>query len=242
MNKNALVIGASGGIAKVLIEKLVNTGEYETVYTVSRSAPDSILQGQQHESFDTVSEADVDDYVSKLKRSGVTLDYVVCATGILHTSGEMTLKPEKRLEDMNEEQFAEYFRVNTVLPAIWLKKLVKVVNKSGATIIFFSARVGSITDNSLGGWYGYRASKAALNMLVKTAAIEYRRRLPNTVLVCYHPGTVNTSLSKPFQTNVKQGKLFSPDFTCESLLKISSGLPVEQSPYYLDWAGEKIPW
>jgi NAD(P)-dependent dehydrogenase (short-subunit alcohol dehydrogenase family) len=242
MNKNALVVGASGGIATKLVEMLIDSGNYTTVYTVSRSELQTLHPQQQHEAFDTADENAVSEYLTKLRQAGVSLDYVVCATGVLHTSGQMTLKPEKRLEDMNTQQFAEYFRVNSVLPAIWLQKLVKAISKAGATIVFFSARVGSISDNSLGGWYGYRASKAALNMLVKTAAIEYKRRMPNTVLVCYHPGTVDTSLSKPFQANVKPGKLFTTEFTCESLLSVTSNLSAEQSPYYLDWAGQKIPW
>lgn len=242
MSKNALVIGASGGIASTLVENLCTSGKYQTVYTVSRTEYLSPFEGQQHNSFDTANEGEVNAYIASLKKEGVELDYIVCATGILHTSGPMSLKPEKRLEDMNPKQFEEYFRINTILPAIWLQKLVKVLNKSGSTLVFFSARVGSISDNSLGGWYGYRASKAALNMVIKTAAIEYKRRAPNAILVCYHPGTVDTSLSKPFQANVKPGKLFTPAFTVESMLKVTSGLESEKSPYYLDWAGETIPW
>jgi len=242
MSKNALVIGAGGGIASALIQKLVDSEHYQRIYTVSRGQVSKPHALQQHQAFDTADADAVVNYIKGLKADGVSLDYVVCATGILHQSGDMQLKPEKRLEDMNTTQFAEYFRVNTVLPAIWLQQLVKVVSKDSATIVFFSARVGSISDNALGGWYGYRASKAALNMLVKTAAIEYKRRSANTILVCYHPGTVDTELSKPFQANVKPEKLFTAEFTSESLLKVTSNLNPENSPYYLDWKGEQIPW
>lgn len=242
MSKNALVIGSNGGIGSVLVHKLIDAHSYDSVYTVSRNDMEASHIKQVHTSFDTCDANAVGEFVDEMKRKGITFSYVVCTTGILHQSGEMSLKPEKRLEDMRAEQFHEYFKVNSVLPALWLQKLVKVVDKQLATIVFFSARVGSISDNSLGGWYGYRASKAALNMLVKTAAIEYKRRVPNTILVCYHPGTVDTGLSKPFQANVKPGKLFTADFTCESLLKVTANLDPEQSPYYLDWAGQTIPW
>jgi NAD(P)-dependent dehydrogenase (short-subunit alcohol dehydrogenase family) len=128
------------------------------------------------------------------------------------------------------------------VPALWLKYLVKVMAKDKASIVFFSARVGSISENGLGGWYGYRASKAALNMFVKTASVEYKRRSPNTTLACYHPGTVDTNLSKPFQANVKQGKLFTVDFTVSKLLHHMEGFDAEQSPYYIDWEGKTIQY
>jgi NAD(P)-dependent dehydrogenase (short-subunit alcohol dehydrogenase family) len=180
--------------------------------------------------------------VQGLKERGIVLSKVICTTGVLHVSGDKILKPEKRLEDINAMQLAEYFRVNTMVPALWLKHLIKVIDKAGATIIFFSARVGSISENGLGGWYGYRASKAALNMIVKTASIEYRRRAPNTILGCYHPGTVDTGLSKPFQANVKPGKLFTPQFTVSQLLSHIQHFNVEASPYYFDWDGKSIAY
>ena len=108
--------------------------------------------------------------------------------------------------------------------------------------MFFSARVGSISDNSLGGWYGYRASKSALNMLIKCAQIECQRRAKNITLISYHPGTVETELSKPFQSKVPTGKLFSTDFTATQLLQIIPNLTPENGPHYIDWQGNVIPW
>ncbi|MBF7074990.1 SDR family NAD(P)-dependent oxidoreductase [Glaciecola sp. MH2013] len=247
MTKNALVIGANGGIGNEVLRQLVQDEHYETVFSVARSA----LVGNhannskvQHKSMDTADEGEVKSYVDELRSAGKKLDLVICTTGILHQKGEgeTPLKPEKRLEDMNSAQLAEYFRINSILPAIWLQHLVKVVAKEKAAIVFLSARVGSITDNSLGGWYGYRASKAALNMLLKTASIEYKRRAANTSLMCYHPGTVDTGLSKPFQANVKPEKLFTPEFTVSQLLSITAELDAEESPFYLDWQGHTIPW
>jgi NAD(P)-dependent dehydrogenase (short-subunit alcohol dehydrogenase family) len=241
MINNVLVIGAGGGIARELVEQLCRRNSTQ-VYTVSRSDLPSSHANQQHTQLDSTNEEQVANFVKGLKEQGVSLHSVICTTGVLHTSGNMTLKPEKRLEDINQEQLAEYFRVNTAVPAIWLKYLVKIVDKTRASIIFFSARVGSISENSLGGWYGYRASKAALNMIVKTASVEYKRRAPNTVLGCYHPGTVDTGLSKPFQGNVKPGKLFTPEFTVSQLLKHIQSFDAEHSPYYFDWEGKTIAY
>lgn len=253
--KYALIIGANGGIGKEVVSQVSAQQRFDTIYTLSRgdaayntndfSAHTKLI----HKAMDTASEAAVKSFIDELKNDGVKLSLVICTTGILHqvensqsTPVVVGLKPEKRLEDMHETQLAEYFRINSILPAIWLQNLVKVVDKQGANIVFFSARVGSISENELGGWYGYRASKAALNMLVKTAGVEYKRRAPNVSLMCYHPGTVDTGLSKPFQANVKPEKLFTPQFTVEQLLSICADLNPEQSPFYLDWKGETIAW
>jgi NAD(P)-dependent dehydrogenase (short-subunit alcohol dehydrogenase family) len=250
--KYALIIGANGGIGREVVRQLSAQPQFETIFTLSRGeATDAHDASTQvvHKVMDTANEVAVKSFIDELKAQGIKLSLIICTTGILHqesvsadgTEG-VKLKPEKRLEDMHERQLSEYFRVNSILPAIWLQNLVNVVDKQGAKIVFFSARVGSISENALGGWYGYRASKAALNMLVKTAAIEYKRRAPQTSLICYHPGTVDTGLSKPFQANVKPGKLFTPEFTVEQLLSICRNLSPEESPFYLDWKGETIPW
>jgi NAD(P)-dependent dehydrogenase (short-subunit alcohol dehydrogenase family) len=247
MTKNALVIGANGGIGNEVVKQMLESEQFERVYTVARGelkGESAVSPSVVHRVMDTADEASVKAFIDQLKAEKTQLSTIICTTGILHQQGEgeTTLKPEKRLEDMNTPQLAEYFRINSILPAIWLQNLVKVVNKEKAEIVFLSARVGSISDNSLGGWYGYRASKSALNMLLKTASIEYKRRAANTSLMCYHPGTVDTGLSKPFQANVKPGKLFTPEFTVSQLLSIVSSLDAENSPYYLDWDGQTIPW
>ena len=163
--------------------------------------------------------------------------------GVLHGDHDgVMLSPEKKLEDLSQTQLLTYFRINSVVPALWLKHLVNHVDKSSSVVCFVSARVGSISDNRMGGWYGYRASKSALNMLIKTASIEYRRRTKHTALVSYHPGTVDTDLSKPFQGNVKQNKLFEPEFTAKQLVNILADVDVDQGPYYLDWDNKPIRW
>ena len=136
-----------------------------------------------------------------------------------------------------------YFTTNTILPALWLKYVELILKGTEpAKLVFFSARVGSIGDNKLGGWYGYRASKSALNMIIKCAQIECQRRAKNISLISYHPGTVETKLSKPFQSNVPKDKLFTSDFTVAQLLKIIPTLSAENGPHYIDWQGKTIPW
>ncbi|MBT1451122.1 SDR family NAD(P)-dependent oxidoreductase [Glaciecola sp. XM2] len=241
MKKNVLLIGASGGIAQALIKQFINDASLEHLVTVSRQALEPLSANHEHILIDSTDETQIKAFVDQQKTK-FQFTQIVCCTGVLHTSGNQTLKPEKRLEDMNLAQFEEYFKVNTVVPALWLKYAVHLVDKAHAVITVFSARVGSISENQLGGWYGYRASKAALNMIVKTAAVEYKRRAPNTVLVSYHPGTVDTELSKPFQSNVKASKLFTPEFTAQKLILHTSNLDPEGSPYYLDWDGKTINW
>ena len=144
---------------------------------------------------------------------------------------------------IHKDQLNFYFTTNAILPAIWLKHVESLLKGSEpAKLVFFSARVGSISDNNLGGWYGYRASKSALNMIIKCAQIECKRRAKNICLISYHPGTVETELSKPFQSNVPAGKLFTTDFTVSQLLTIIPNLTPENGPHYIDWQGSVIPW
>jgi len=242
MTKHVLVIGAGGGIGRELVKQLGEVKPELQLHSVSRTPADVTFVNQQHYVFDSTDETAIKSFVDDMREKEIVFSDIICTTGVLHTSGDKKLKPEKRLEDIDPEQLAEYFRINTAVPAMWLKHLVRVINKSQANIVFFSARVGSISENGLGGWYGYRASKAALNMIVKTASIEYKRRLPNTTLACYHPGTVDTDLSKPFQSNVKPGKLFTSEFTVSQLLKHMQDFDAEQSPYYIDWDGKTIQY
>ena len=243
MTKHSLVIGANGGIAQAIIKQLCEQdSDSHQVYTVSRSPVAHQYPNQHHQCIDATDDEQVKTYLKDMAAKSIRFDTVICATGVLQQDGPQQLKAEKRLEDVSSEQLAEYFRVNTILPALWLKYLVKVMAKQRAVVVFFSARVGSISENKLGGWYGYRASKAALNMIMKTASIEYKRRAPNTILSCYHPGTVDTGLSKPFQANVKPEKLFTPEFTATQLLQHISEFTTEDGPYYFDWNGQSISY
>lgn len=165
---------------------------------------------------------------------------VFICNGILHSEH---IQPEKRLEDFDVEAFQEVITANTLTPMLWIQKLTPLLaKKSPCKFVVFSARVGSISDNRFGGWYSYRASKAALNMMIKTASIEFSRRAKNIKLIAFHPGTTDTPLSKPFQKNVPSNKLFTSEFVAKQLLEIVENAPVDQTASYLDWEGKSINW
>jgi NAD(P)-dependent dehydrogenase (short-subunit alcohol dehydrogenase family) len=165
---------------------------------------------------------------------------VFVCNGMLHSD---TIQPEKRLEDFDMESFQQIITSNTLTPMLWIQKLTPLLTgKSPCKFVIFSARVGSISDNRLGGWYSYRASKAALNMMIKTAAIEFSRRAKNIKLIAFHPGTTDTPLSKPFQKNVPSNKLFTSEFVAKQLLTIVENSPLDQTASYLDWQGKSIDW
>ena len=236
-----LVVGAGGGIGRAVVEMFAQKYPDNKVYAVSRSKQSFTMSNVETHCVQTDDEGAIADWLSTLEQT--KFKFVVGAMGVLHGEHNgVTLKPEKKLEDINETQLLTYFKVNSVVPSLWLKHLVNYVDKSASVICFISARVGSISDNRMGGWYGYRASKSALNMVIKSASIEYRRRTKHTALASYHPGTVDTGLSKPFQGNVKSNKLFEPAFTAERLVNILANVDVNDGPYYLDWDNKPITW
>ncbi|MFN3237850.1 MAG: SDR family oxidoreductase [Pseudomonadales bacterium] len=242
-----LIIGASSGIATALIQQLLDQqssqqpSQKQSLVAISRT-PVRYADNHAGASIEShqcdYSDGDIKRVAAKLTQR--TFSRVYICNGILH-HGEM--KPEKRLEDLAPERFAEVMQANAIIPLLWLKHLKPVLKgKQPCVVTLFSARVGSITDNQLGGWYAYRASKAALNMMVKNAAIEYGRIAKQTRFLLFHPGTTDTKLSKPFQKSVPEGKLFTPEFVAERLLSISIDLGYEPGVDYLDWDGQPIAW
>lgn len=239
----ALVIGAGSAIAGALIREMIHQHSVSGIVAISRQTPEGA--GLARDTHDVpVSYLSCDYTAAGISNVAGQLNgpfsHVFICTGVLHNDH---IKPEKRIEDIDAGLMAELLHINSILPALWLQALLPVL-KSSARCMFtvFSARVGSISDNQKGGWYSYRASKAALNMIVKTAAIEYARRAPGIKLLAFHPGTVDTLLSRPFQKNVAADKLFTPEFVAQQLLSICAALPVDAAASYLDWAGEPITW
>ena len=166
---------------------------------------------------------------------------VVICNGILHDD-QKDIFPEKKLEDISESKMMHVLRVNALLPLLFLKELVALVKGEKRCVIsVLSARVGSIEDNRLGGWYSYRASKAALNMLVKTAAVEYERRAKNGQLLLFHTGTVDTNLSKPFQSK-SSTRLMQPGEVAKSLIQLMDRSDTVSNIEFIDWEGKKINW
>jgi NAD(P)-dependent dehydrogenase (short-subunit alcohol dehydrogenase family) len=242
-SSRALIIGAGSAIAGALAEQLAADRQIEQVVCVSRM-PSSRVAADHGERLQWLqcdySEASIQRVCSRLQEYRGDFSKVVLCNGLLH---DHRVKPEKRLEELDEEALHHVFQANAVVPILWLKNLGTLLRGDRETrVAVFSARVGSIEDNRLGGWYGYRASKAALNMLVRTAAIEYRRRAPNVRFMLFHPGTTDTPLSKPFQQNVPVDKLFEPAFVARQLLELMSGESFSEEAVFLDWAGETIAW
>lgn len=232
------VIGASGGIGSALVDRLRNDPRAGTVYALSRSpaavAADTVYPGR----VDILDETSVCDAAQRIANDG-DLDLVFVATGVLHR-GE-GLQPEKRLRDIDSGAMADVMRINAIGPALVAKHFLPLLRRQGKSVFAaVSARVGSIADNRLGGWASYRASKAALNMLIRTFSIEHARTHPESICVAVHPGTVDTDLSRPFQSRVAEDKLFTPAFSAGKLLSVLDGLGPEDSGGFFAWDGSRI--
>ncbi len=224
----AVVIGASGGIGGALVEALADEGAFDVVHALSRSGADPI---------DIEDEASIAAAADRIAR-GPAPTLVIVASGLLH-DGERG--PEKALRDLDPAWLARTIAVNAIGPALVAKHLLPLMQKQGRTVFaILSARVGSISDNRLGGWYGYRMAKAAANQLVRTLAIEEKRRNDRSIVVGLHPGTVDTALSKPFQANVRPGTLFTPDRAASQLLDVIDGLKAPDSGKLFDFEGKEI--
>lgn len=226
--RRAIVIGSSGGIGAAIESALTAKGAY--VIGLSRSQSDSEL-------FDLTSEASIAAAAARLRDQAPFCSIYVC-TGLLHDS---VARPEKALRDIDQAGMMRSFAVNAVGPALVAKHFAPLLPKEGRCVFAaLSARVGSISDNHLGGWYGYRASKAALNMIIKTLAIELARIRPEAICVALHPGTVDTGLSRPFQKNVDASRLFSTDQSAANLLRVVDRLSPDQTGRCFAWDGREI--
>jgi NAD(P)-dependent dehydrogenase (short-subunit alcohol dehydrogenase family) len=229
---SAVVIGASGGIGAAFEAALIEEGAFDVVHGFARSRT-----GAQH--LDLLDEASIAVAAAQVA-GGPPPTLVIVATGLLH-SGD--LGPEKALRDLDADWLAKVYAVNAIGPALVAKHFLPLIPKIGRPVFAaLSARVGSISDNRLGGWHGYRASKAALNMLVRNLAIEEARRNNRAIVVALHPGTVDTGLSRPFQGNVPPGRLFSAERAALNLLDVIEELRPPDSGKLFDFEGKEIPF
>lgn len=237
----AVVFGATGAIGTAFLTALGEDPRCAARFAASRTG--ASVAGAPGVSFDLSDPASLDAAIETAAQDG-PLHLVIAATGALH--GEKSMSPEKTWRHLDAGRLADAFHVNTILPALIaraaLPKLARGSKDAPEKAVFaaLSARVGSISDNRLGGWHGYRASKAALNQIIKTCSIELARKAPGALCVALHPGTVDSRLSEPFQGNVPEGKLFSPAYAAERLLSVIDALEPEQSGLIFDWAGEEI--
>lgn len=242
-NLTTLIIGANSEIAKSLALKVIENKASQLV-VISRN-----IDFYQQKIFENATVISIEDYheqtisnaISRIKEvSDIIISQVFICHGILHNE---RCQPEKRLEDFSSESFAEIITANTLTPMLWLKHLTPILSgKTPCKVVIFTARVGSISDNKLGGWYSYRASKAAMNMLIKSVSIELARKAKNIKLISFHPGTTDSPLSKPFQANVPKGKLFQPSFVADQLLTITDNAAIDGEASFVDWQGKDITW
>ncbi|ANV83259.1 cell-cell signaling protein [Picosynechococcus sp. PCC 7003] len=243
----ALVIGASRGIGLEFVRQYLASDIYQRVYGTYRQPSADLLTLQtrypgrlQLIHVDVTQEAQITAAIATLKAQTSRLDEVIYCVGLLH---HQTLQPEKSLRHIQSENLLTYFQVNAVGAVLWAKHLLPFLrHPEPAIFAAISAKVGSIEDNHLGGWYGYRASKAALNMFLKNIAIEWSRVAPNIIVAALHPGTTDTDLSEPFQKNVPPEKLFSPTRTVSQLRQVMANLHPQDTGKFFNWDGESLPW
>ena len=232
----ACVFGASGGIGSALAAAVLAKHSNACVYAGSRggvAVADASLFA-----FDLLDETSIAAAAAKIGADGA-LDLVIVATGLLHDGA--THAPEKSSSMQSAAAYARAFAVNATGPALIGKHFLPLLARDRrAVFAAISARVGSISDNRLGGWHAYRASKAALNMIVANFAIELRTRNKTAIAVTLHPGTVATALSEPFQRNVPDGKMFTPEYAAGRMLETIDALGVADSGGLFAWDGERI--
>ena len=233
----ALIVGASGGIGGALLDRLHKQESYDCIHaTYHNTPPAEERDGVTWHQVDVTSETSIE----ALSQALDDIDLCINAVGMLHDD---TSSPEKATRQIDPDYFLKSMSVNT-LPTLLLAKHMARHFRHGRQAHFatVSARVGSIGENYLGGWYSYRASKAALNQVLRTLSIEWKRSLPNVIVSALHPGTTNTSLSAPFQKNVPAGQLFEPALTADYLTNVLASLTPEQSGQFWSFDGEPLPW
>lgn len=238
MNPGTLIIGASSEIAKAIFQQLQRQSEDRLICISRKEAPEQFIDSELVWLVSDYSEGSLQRLLPQLRAQAVVWERVIICNGVLHDD---KLFPEKKMKEVSAAKLQSSMLYNAIIPFLWLQLLQALLpRQQNCKVAVFSARVGSIEDNRLGGWYSYRAAKAALNMLIKTASMEFRRSHPHVSLLAFHPGTTATPLSGPFQQGVPPHKLFTPDFVAQQLLSIMA--QDFDSPAYVDWAGQPIPW
>ena len=237
----AVVIGAGGGLGSAVTQTLVNR-DYAVV-TASRSDEPSCEEVIQHYRCDYSDESIAqlaNEVAALISEQSLRLGRLIICNGVLHND---RVRPERTMKRLQRTAMLEVLESNAIVPALCLGAFTDLLAKAPEPkVAVFSARVGSIGDNRLGGWHSYRASKAALNMLLKCAAVELQRLNPKAAVLAFHPGTVDTPMSKPFQRGVPDGKLFTAEFVAGRLTALLAQLPSGGDLNYLDWDGKPIDW
>jgi NAD(P)-dependent dehydrogenase (short-subunit alcohol dehydrogenase family) len=242
----ALVVGASRGIGLAITRQLLKEPGIQRVYATHRNlaTADGLLEIDDERlqtiRLDVTNAGNLQGLAADIRANGDHPDFVINSSGILH---EDELQPEKSLNQCNQDSLMRLFLVNSIGPLMLARAVMPLMpkNRPGHFAVL-SAMVGSIGDNRLGGWYGYRASKAALNQFMKTLAVECHRSHPQLCITSIHPGTTDTALSQPFQANVKPGKLYTASQSAERILQVVSAGRAEDSGRFMNWDGKPIAW
>ena len=219
----ALVIGSNGTIGSVIARQLEASHQ---VVTLSRDNTD-------------YSASDLKNHYQAFKELG-SFSIIICCIGVLH---DEVVNPEKKLKDISADRLMHYYKINSVLPMLCMQQFRKLLDrKSSSVFACLSAMVGSISDNKLGGWYGYRSSKSALNMLVKNTAIEVRRSNKKASIIAIHPGTTVGALSKPFASNIDPNKYYTPEQSAQRIITVAKSVTPEQSGQFFNWDGQALDY
>ena len=236
MSKNIAIIGSSGAIGNAFVEHYLKDNSIQNIFTFSRNAADHLSNKVSSYKMDVESQESIQKAAEQIKDH--IIDRVIIASGILHNE---SFGPEKSIKDLNYETFAKVYSINTIGPALIGRYFIPLLNKNEKSVIaFLSARVGSISDNKLGGWYSYRSSKTALNQIVKNFSIELKRSNKNAIVLALQPGTVESNFSEPFKKNVSKEKLFSPEYSVELLSKVIESSSEEDSGNLISYDGDTI--
>lgn len=237
--KTAVIIGAKGAIGQAWLQQLATAGAHDHLIALGRGYDKHEDGPILYLPFDYQQEDSLAQAAEIAAQRGI-IDQVIVATGILQDDH---VTPEKSWRTLDAAKLAHYFHINCIGPALVAKYFLPLLPRDQRAICaLLSARVGSIGDNHLGGWYGYRASKAALNQMVRTAALELARSHPQAICVSLHPGTVDSPLSRPFQRQVAAQKLFTPDHSVTSLRAVLEKLTPADSGGFFAWDGNPIPY
>jgi NAD(P)-dependent dehydrogenase (short-subunit alcohol dehydrogenase family) len=242
----AIILGASRGIGLAVVQKLLaesNTHAVCASFRSNRSAEElhALSDRRLHRFQVDITDIDrLETAAKEIAQMGLKPNLVIVTAGILHEPG---LLPEKSLRQCDSKALSRLFAVNSIGPLLAARAFIPLMSKTQRShFAALSAMVGSIEDNRLGGWYGYRASKSALNQFLQTLSIECRRTHPGMCITSIHPGTTDTSLSKPFQGNVEAHRLYSPKQTAVRVLQVVRDGNPEDSGRFVNWDGQQIPY
>ena len=234
--RKVAVIGSSGAIGSAFVDHYINDQSINSIFSFSRSSIGIDNNKVKHFSIDIENENSVQDAAKSVEE--INFDEIIIASGVLHTN---EFGPEKSIKDLKADNILKILNVNTVGPAIIGKHFLPLLNKDNKSVMaFLSARVGSISENKLGGWYAYRASKSALNQIIKTFSLELKRTNPKAIIIGLQPGTVDSELSAPFKRSVSKNKLFSAEYSASQLLGVIERVDESSSGNLISWDGEII--